>query len=81
MQSLPPVFKAQSFAPDDILSEAVYQLFRLTLLAAAMEATSDLGADRVRVAWVRPRQNIDLRTQVRRERQSGTLRSRDQRGR
>jgi restriction endonuclease-like protein len=65
MRKLQPLMRAESFTFDDLLVEPFYQLLRLGLLAAAMEAERELGADSVRVAWIRPVRNHDLCTQIR----------------
>ena len=45
---------------DELFVDPLYQLFRLQMLAAAMERTGELGADVVRLVWVVPEANDAL---------------------
>lgn len=54
------------FGLDEFFFEPVYQLLRLQLLAWHMEATHELGADRVRLVYAAPSRNAELWGSVRR---------------
>jgi hypothetical protein len=46
---------------DDLLADPIYQLMRLALLAHCIERANEQGVDRVRVVYVSPSGNDDLR--------------------
>ena len=51
-------------AYEDLFVEPVYQLFRLQLLAEAMERVGELGAEAVRVVYAAPARNLGLRSWI-----------------